>query len=944
MKTNAHTLGVAVILLLAFSLLACDLGSILGGMTPSISRLTATPQPGTGASVVQASITPSPPTIMQPSATVAAAGIGTFKSLTFAVGIMGAGSNLKPVDPMTRFPEGITKVYEVLTYEGILKGSQWRWERYLDGKLQPDLSGTGWDLSDAGVTWLAVSNPAGIIPGEYELRLFVADKLVQKGAYVVEKRAANTPYFGPIQFAEGIKDGQPVNAHKPLDNFKVGTKEVYAFSTGGNIPKGTKWRTEWWMNGALGDWGKNPDSTWDPEKSPLISSRLFNEKGLFPGTYGFKIYIEGKVVQLGSLIVEGAPPTLPAPSPAVTLPARTLTATLPARSPQPTLASPTPRAAVPMMTPASSARGWTAYEATGSQTALVFDRDGNLWAGGFRGGVVKYNATGGTFRRYTTQDGLASNSITSVALGRDGTVWFGNNLDGGVSRFDGKSWLAYRDVTFVNDIAVAPDGALWFASGLTGLVRFDGATWTKYGDRYAPVKQSANSVAVTPEGVVWVGTALNGVTRFDGSTWKSYSKKDGLADDTVNAIAVSPQGTLWFGTQNGGISRFDGSTWTTYTEKNGLPNNRVNAISITSNGMVWVGTAGGAARFDGRTWTKFSDKDGLTGTLVVSSAVAPDGAVCFGTDKGISCFDGKTWTARTANDAPSFSGNTVAIGPDGTLWVSERRAVSRFDGKTWTTYVASIGNVPVIDATLTMRVAADGALWVPSADPGVFRFDGNTWTHYAPKGILTSFYIQSVAPSKDGTVWVGGTSSQLARFDGRAWTNYEDSYHYISGSVLVASPDGSIWASAPESTRCGNGVSRFDGKNWITYTVKDGLASNKVSAIATAPDGTVWVASKSFLSEGCGTGISRFDGKTWTTFGKKDGLQSEDLTSLAVGHDGALWVGTSQNGVLHFDGKTWSNYTQRDGLTDDTVHSIAIAPDGSVWIAGNYGVSHYVPK
>ena len=36
-------------------------------------------------------------------------------------------------------------------------------------------------------------------------------------------------------------------------------------------------------------------------------------------------------------------------------------------------------------------------------------------------------------------------------------------------------------------------------------------------------------------------------------------------------------------------------------------------------------------------------------------------------------------------------------------------------------------------------------------------------------------------------------------------------------------------------------IVRFDGSNWTTYTVADGLLSND-GLVATGPDGTVWVA------------------------------------------------------------------------------------------------------
>jgi len=97
---------------------------------------------------------------------------------------------------------------------------------------------------------------------------------------------------------------------------------------------------------------------------------------------------------------------------------------------------------------------------------MAFDRDGNLWAVG-NGGVVRWDPTDGTYTKYTVDDGLATNSVQSIAVAPDGALWFGTQK--GISRFEGDAWITYTtdDGLADNDvqsIAVVPDGALWFAT------------------------------------------------------------------------------------------------------------------------------------------------------------------------------------------------------------------------------------------------------------------------------------------------------------------------------------------------------------------------------------------------------------------------------------------------------------------------------------------------
>ena len=58
-------------------------------------------------------------------------------------------------------------------------------------------------------------------------------------------------------------------------------------------------------------------------------------------------------------------------------------------------------------------------------------------------------------------------------------------------------------------------------------------------------------------------------------------------------------------------------------------------------------------------------------------------------------------------------------------------------------------------------------------------------------------------------------------------------------------PDGTMWFATA------GGVSRYDGKGFISYTKEDGLAHNHISVAARGPDGAMW-----FGTEG---GVSRFD-------------------------------------------------------------------------------------
>lgn len=70
--------------------------------------------------------------------------------------------------------------------------------------------------------------------------------------------------------------------------------------------------------------------------------------------------------------------------------------------------------------------------------------------------------------------------------------------------------------------------------------------------------------------------------------------------------------------------------------------------------------------------------------------------------------------------------------------------------------------------------------------------------------------------------------------------------------------------------------------NYIHYTAKNGLASNTVYDVAQDDDGFLYFATDN--------GLSRFDGKEWKTFTVKDGLPDNEVLSLYYDKQKRLWL------------------------------------------------------
>jgi len=137
----------------------------------------------------------------------------------------------------------------------------------------------------------------------------------------------------------------------------------------------------------------------------------------------------------------------------------------------------------------------------------------------------------------------------------------------------------------------------------------------------------------------------------------------------------------------------------------------------------------------------------------------------------------------------------------------------------------------------------------------------------------------------------------------------------------------------------GGGVSRFDpaastaGTNaFVTFSKQNGLADTNVWAISQDRSGAMWFAASPNNSAGDAppTGVSRYDGKSFINFTIADGLASHMVQCLRIDDAGNVWAGTSA-GVSRYDFDSMAAYGKGDGMDAGAIWWIASTRDGNTW-------------
>ena len=212
-----------------------------------------------------------------------------------------------PIDARTSFPDGVTLLYAVFPYSGLKDGQTWKREWTRDGQAVPNLSREStWSGGESGVWWTSINDEDGIPTGNWQYNLYLEGKLVQSAKFTVEKNPSGQPDFGPITFAPD-KDAND----NPLDAVDIDapllpsdTNQIYAFFDGIDVPKGTKYSSQWYRNGEV--YGSVGNYTWDDVPDGTTWLRLYTTSGnpFTAGVYELRLSIGTRLVVLAVVTVE----------------------------------------------------------------------------------------------------------------------------------------------------------------------------------------------------------------------------------------------------------------------------------------------------------------------------------------------------------------------------------------------------------------------------------------------------------------------------------------------------------------------------------------------------------------------------------------------------------------------------------------------------------------
>jgi ligand-binding sensor domain-containing protein/signal transduction histidine kinase len=182
--------------------------------------------------------------------------------------------------------------------------------------------------------------------------------------------------------------------------------------------------------------------------------------------------------------------------------------------------------------------------------SLLEDRSGALWIGTYQGLAV---VRGGGVAVYGRGNGLTDNFVTALLQDPTGTVWIGTRggginyfKDGVFRRYTSQEGLAADDITsFAHD----GKGNLWVGTG-NGLSRLADGIFATYTTGNGLSSNYILSLYADKSGVLWVGTS-DGLCRLRDDAVFTFGKRHGLPSEVIQSITEDDEGRLWVSSLRG---------------------------------------------------------------------------------------------------------------------------------------------------------------------------------------------------------------------------------------------------------------------------------------------------------------------------------------------------------------------------------------------------------
>jgi len=581
-----------------------------------------------------------------------------------------------------------------------------------------------------------------------------------------------------------------------------------------------------------------------------------------------------------------------------------------------------------------------------------------------------------SFRHYKAEDGLTSNTVSSIIQDRHGFIWMGT--EGSLNRYDGHSFKEFSNTkngkvllwgNYITSLLEVKNGDIWIGAD-DGIYIYHPNT-----EAITRFALKADNIGITSYiynmvedafGSVWIATYGQGVFQYhsrtnkleqyrillNGTSSKTYDNVNFVYVDRSNQVWVAPKPPL------NSLITFDRSK-NCFHSFDFKESEKITVYKIFEDTQrnMWLGTWDrGICKLNKkeRTITKYLSPEGNGGILHIHelSEYKPN-VLLIGSDDGLSLFNtmsGKQQLFTSSELDPSSISDKfvypILKDREGGIWIGTYFGginyispnSSLFERYTHSRYVNSVNGNVIGGFTEDKK----GNIWIASDDGGLNCLNPKTrhFSSYMPQAGKNSISYHNVHALcwDDENLWIGTYTGGLnvlniktGKF--KLYNSIESNPRTIDrGSIYSIFKDRNnrVWVGSMQGVNLYNRVTDdFTRVKQLNSTTIDIKQDQK---------GYIWFATQ-------GKGMFRLNPQTnqWRNFtcipGNEGSLPSNQLNCISIDFKDQLWIGTT-NGLCRYDYANEKFITLNLNIPNNYICGI-IQDNTNLWLTTSKGLVRY---
>lgn len=205
---------------------------------------------------------------------------------------------------------------------------------------------------------------------------------------------------------------------------------------------------------------------------------------------------------------------------------------------------------------------------------------------------------------------------------------------------------------------------------------------------------------------------------------------------------------------------------------------------------------------------------------------------------------------------------------NGNMWfATEGAGVSKFDGENYMHFTENEG----LSSNIVFHVMEDskGNLWFSTWGGGACMYDGQSFHYFTIEEGMTSNVVWVTLQDGGGNIWFA-TNNGISRFDGEKMTHFTTNEGLPTDQFynLLEDKEDNIWA-------IGEGLIKYDCNSFAIFDSTCGMPSVGGGCFSEDINGNIWFGTWS-------DGVIKFDGNQFTSYTSREGLSNDEIFSITT--------------------------------------------------------------